>query len=114
MSASHNPPGHNGVKFGFSDGGVLPASEAEALAERFRSLVRDPAARRGRAARRRPRRTERAVSRVFSACAAEKRAAVSAYTLFARADRRGPGGPRKTRSGCWTTWPRPARPAPSG
>ncbi len=83
ISASHNPPGHNGVKFGFSDGGVLPASEAEALAERFRSLVRDPAARRAvLEASASP--EERTVSRVFSACAAEKRAAVSAYTLFAR------------------------------
>lgn len=83
VTASHNPPGHNGVKFGLTDGGVLPASEAEALARDFRALVRDPAARRavledaagiG----------DREVSRVFAACAAEKRSAVSAYTLFAR------------------------------
>ena len=83
VSASHNPPGHNGVKFGFSDGGVLSASEAESLAERFRSLVRDPTDRRSvldSAARVEP----KAVSRVFSACQAEKRSAVSAYTLFAR------------------------------
>lgn len=83
ISASHNPTGHNGVKFGFADGGVLPVFEAEALADRFRSLARDPAARRAvlEAA---ASAEERAVSRVFSACAAEKRAAVSAYTLFAR------------------------------
>lgn len=83
ISASHNPPGHNGVKFGFADGGVLPASESETLAQRFRALVRDPAARssvlEGAAGV-----GEREVSRVFAACAAEKRSAVSAYTLFAR------------------------------
>ncbi len=83
ISASHNPPGHNGVKFGLADGGVLPASEAEALAGRFRALARDPAARRSvlEAA---SKVDERATARVFSACSAEKRSAVSAYTLFAR------------------------------
>jgi phosphoglucomutase len=38
ISASHNPIGHNGVKFGLTDGGVLAAEEAAKLAERFRSL----------------------------------------------------------------------------
>lgn len=83
ISASHNPPGHNGVKFGFADGGVLPASEAEALAGGFRALIRDPPGRRSvleAAAGVDP----RAVSRVFSGCSAEKRSALSAYTLFAR------------------------------
>ena len=39
ISASHNPIGHNGLKFGLADGGVLPAEEAAKLAEKFRSLM---------------------------------------------------------------------------
>ena len=31
ISASHNPIGHNGIKFGLTDGGVLPGSEAAVL-----------------------------------------------------------------------------------
>ncbi|MGL4981827.1 MAG: phosphoglucomutase [Treponemataceae bacterium] len=37
VSASHNPIGHNGIKFGLNDGGVLPASEATILIEDFLS-----------------------------------------------------------------------------
>ena len=83
ISASHNPPGHNGVKFGFADGGVLPVSEAGALAEGFLALARNPRERRSvlDAAASADWRT---VSRVFTSCAAEKRAAVSAYVLFTR------------------------------
>jgi phosphoglucomutase len=39
ISASHNPIGHNGFKFGLSDGGVLPAEEMAKLAETFRLLM---------------------------------------------------------------------------
>jgi phosphoglucomutase len=39
VSASHNPIGHNGLKFGLADGGVLPAPEAARLIARFRSLL---------------------------------------------------------------------------
>jgi len=42
ISASHNPIGHNGFKFGLDDGGVLPAHEMAKLAEAFRSLMDDP------------------------------------------------------------------------
>jgi phosphoglucomutase len=35
LSASHNPPGYNGFKFGLSDGAVLPAEQAAPLAESF-------------------------------------------------------------------------------
>lgn len=38
ISASHNPIGHNGVKFGKNDGGVIPGSEASILAKDFLSL----------------------------------------------------------------------------
>ncbi|MDR1316234.1 MAG: hypothetical protein LBK13_05095 [Spirochaetales bacterium] len=40
ISASHNPLGHNGVKFG-TGGGVLDGGEAKILADGFRSLVAD-------------------------------------------------------------------------
>lgn len=83
VSASHNPPGHNGVKFGLSDGGVLPASDAKALIAALKagaceeadiaamaSLVASvPAAK---------------VAALFSGAATAKRRAVSDYSLFAR------------------------------
>lgn len=37
ISASHNPVGHNGIKFGLNDGGVVPGSEAKKLADSFRA-----------------------------------------------------------------------------
>ncbi|GHT58035.1 phosphoglucomutase [Spirochaetia bacterium] len=39
ISASHNPIGHNGLKFGFTDGGVISAGESAILIEKFRSLM---------------------------------------------------------------------------
>ena len=41
ISASHNPLGHNGIKFGLTDGGVLAAEEAVKLAAAFRALLAD-------------------------------------------------------------------------
>lgn len=41
ISASHNPIGHNGVKFGLNDGGVLPGSEIAPLVESFKSRCID-------------------------------------------------------------------------
>ena len=38
ISASHNPIGHNGIKFGLSDGGVIPAQEAAVLIQSFKDL----------------------------------------------------------------------------
>lgn len=38
ISASHNPIGHNGVKFGKNDGGVIPGEKAKILAENFKSF----------------------------------------------------------------------------
>jgi phosphoglucomutase len=42
ISASHNPIGHNGLKFGLTDGGVLPVQEANVLIEEFRSFMAAP------------------------------------------------------------------------
>jgi len=41
ISASHNPIGHNGIKFGLTDGGVLPAQEAEKLIEKFKVFLKE-------------------------------------------------------------------------
>jgi phosphoglucomutase len=47
ISASHNPIGHNGLKFGLDNGGVLQAAEAADLIARFRSfMARDAETRR--------------------------------------------------------------------
>ncbi|HNY16461.1 MAG TPA: phosphoglucomutase [Treponemataceae bacterium] len=49
VSASHNPIGHNGVKFGLSDGGVLEGGETRKLIAFYRALVaRKDAAERAR------------------------------------------------------------------
>jgi phosphoglucomutase len=40
ISASHNPIGHNGLKFGLTDGGVLAADEANLLIDSFRSFLK--------------------------------------------------------------------------
>ncbi|MDR0786002.1 MAG: phosphatidylglycerol lysyltransferase [Treponema sp.] len=42
ISASHNPIGHNGLKFGLTDGGVLPGTEAKVLIDEFRSFFSGP------------------------------------------------------------------------
>ena len=83
ISASHNPPGHNGVKFGLIDGGVLDPAETKLLIGRLRdsactaldierlaelSATPEPAA----------------VAGVYSSAMANKRKAISAYTLFTR------------------------------
>ncbi|MDR1104790.1 MAG: phosphatidylglycerol lysyltransferase [Treponema sp.] len=39
VSASHNPIGHNGLKFGLCDGGVLSPEKASRLAEKFRAVM---------------------------------------------------------------------------
>ncbi|MCX7655661.1 MAG: phosphatidylglycerol lysyltransferase [Treponemataceae bacterium] len=42
VSASHNPIGHNGIKFGKTDGGVLSATEMGPLITEFRRRVENP------------------------------------------------------------------------
>jgi phosphoglucomutase len=83
ISASHNPPGHNGVKFGLTDGGVLDPAETKLLIARLRdgactaldiewlaelSAAVEPAT----------------IARLYSSAVANKRRAISAYTLFTR------------------------------
>ncbi len=44
ISASHNPIGHNGIKFGFDDGGVLDRDENAAMVADFEARCADPQA----------------------------------------------------------------------
>lgn len=44
VSASHNPIGHNGIKFGLGGGGVLDAKDNAALAEEFTKKFSAPSA----------------------------------------------------------------------
>ena len=41
VSASHNPIGHNGLKFGFSDGGVAGGEASSELISSFRDIIND-------------------------------------------------------------------------
>ncbi|MDR2740637.1 MAG: phosphatidylglycerol lysyltransferase [Treponema sp.] len=42
ISASHNPIGYNGLKFGLTDGGVLPGPETAALIDAFKTFMAAP------------------------------------------------------------------------
>lgn len=84
ISASHNPPGHNGVKFGLAaDGGVLSGTEAAKLIGRFREAVagKDLVRRLLYAAEEAD---PRAIARIYSTAPGCKRRSLSAYTLLAR------------------------------
>lgn len=43
VTASHNPIGHNGLKFGLSDGGVIGGAEAQTLINAFTESIQDAA-----------------------------------------------------------------------
>lgn len=83
VSASHNPVAHNGVKFGLSDGGVLPGSEANKLIAAFKAACSAPdAAEKARdLVARCP--TE-AVELTFARIADEKERSLAAYAAFTR------------------------------
>ncbi|MDR3140009.1 MAG: phosphatidylglycerol lysyltransferase [Treponema sp.] len=83
ISASHNPVGHNGLKFGLTDGGVLPGKEAGILIDCFRARMAGP----GRiseaaAAINRADRTE--VEKVYAGATRIKQAACGSYFRFTR------------------------------
>jgi phosphoglucomutase len=83
ISASHNPIGHNGLKFGLTDGGVLPGEEARILINNFRSLMAgtDRAARAAAAINRAD---TLEVERVYTGASRVKEAAYQSYLSFTR------------------------------
>jgi phosphoglucomutase len=89
ISASHNPIGHNGLKFGRCDGGVLPGPETAKLADALRELLASPERIAG---------LKSAVNRagalgeVYNDGEARKKAAYGAYLDFSRRTAFGPDG----------------------
>jgi len=83
ISASHNPIGHNGVKFGIDDGGVLSGGEIAKMISAFKAACTA-----GNAAERARNllascESEKLVA-TWNAIGAEKKNALSAYTQFSR------------------------------
>ncbi len=83
VSASHNPVGHNGVKFGLSDGGVLSGADAALLMARYRSAISDPDAA-AKASELTGSCGTGSVAAVFSRVGREKAEALKAYREFTR------------------------------
>lgn len=81
VSASHNPIGHNGLKFGRCDGGVLSGPEAADLADALRALLASPEAINRLEARIRGLEAG-ALKRVYEARGETKKAAYAAYLAF--------------------------------
>lgn len=83
VSASHNPIGHNGIKFGLNDGGVLPGSETARLTAAFTSLcAQDDAAE--LAVRLVAACPKESIERIFAETADCKARAVASYRDFTR------------------------------
>lgn len=83
VSASHNPVGHNGIKFGLNDGGVLPAGEAKLLAERFEQKCAAAGAE-DHALSLAVKADKNQVEKIYAKSAAHKKAALKAYRRFIR------------------------------
>jgi phosphoglucomutase len=83
ISASHNPIGHNGLKFGLSDGGVLPGTEAKLLIDEFRRRMAAPD-RIARAVEGVNRADITALTQVYEGTDQVKREAFRAYIDFTR------------------------------
>jgi phosphoglucomutase len=83
ISASHNPVGHNGIKFGLVNGGVVPGETAASLAGALRDLLgREDA--RARIAALLGTVDEAAFQAVYAHAAEEKRRALAVYGDFAQ------------------------------
>lgn len=83
ISASHNPVGHNGVKFGLDDGGVIPGGEAACLIAEFKKrCAREDSGQ--YAAALIAAASAEAVSAVYADVPAAKERALAAYRAFTR------------------------------
>ncbi|MDR0525618.1 MAG: phosphatidylglycerol lysyltransferase [Spirochaetaceae bacterium] len=80
ISASHNPIGHNGLKFGRIDGGVLSAEEASKLIADFRAFTADP----DRVARLPALSAPTPIPDVYAEAPAVKKEAYAAYLNFTK------------------------------
>lgn len=83
ISASHNPVGHNGVKFGGNDGGVFDRNRAAVLEAAFRARLAGPDASQEATAILASCNPDD-LSRVYSLSYAEKNASLVAYEKFSR------------------------------
>ena len=81
ISASHNPIGHNGIKFGLSDGGVLKADKNALLVSAFKTLLASEELTEGIPALLESVSAEE-IARVYSAHAENKKSALAAYLRF--------------------------------
>jgi phosphoglucomutase len=83
ISASHNPVGHNGLKFGLDDGGVLEGTEANKLIDALKTCLArpDPI---GRILALLEKVSDAEVRRVYAESAQVKRKALAAYDAFSR------------------------------
>ncbi|MDR0378205.1 MAG: phosphatidylglycerol lysyltransferase [Spirochaetaceae bacterium] len=83
ISASHNPIGYNGLKFGLTDGGVLPGSEITRLIEAFKTFMAAPDCA-DRAVSLVSRADTEVLARVYSDAPRIKAEAAAAYLRFTR------------------------------
>ncbi|MDR0561546.1 MAG: phosphatidylglycerol lysyltransferase [Spirochaetaceae bacterium] len=81
ISASHNPIGHNGLKFGRTDGGVLSPEEASQLLAGFRAFMAAPD-RIARVAALANRADQNVIDRVYRNAYRIKEEAYNAYLAF--------------------------------
>ncbi|MDR2484951.1 MAG: phosphatidylglycerol lysyltransferase [Treponema sp.] len=91
ISASHNPIGHNGLKFGLIDGGVLPPGEASRLIADFRAFMAAPD-RIARAIAPVNRADQEAVAQIYGNAARVKEEAYRSYLAFTQEVVFGPEG----------------------
>lgn len=83
ISASHNPVGHNGIKFGVGDGAVLGGRESSRLIADFTRVADDHSALQ-EICRRAETVPPADIAAVFTRAAEEKEAALENYTRFTR------------------------------
>ncbi|MDR1307080.1 MAG: phosphatidylglycerol lysyltransferase [Treponema sp.] len=89
ISASHNPVGHNGLKFGLDDGGVLEGKEANKLIDALKTCLARPDPIAGILALLEKARGPE-VERVYAESEQVKREALEAYLSFSRELAAGP------------------------